>query len=394
MKRLAHSLCASLASLALLLLAGCGGASAPAGSAAAGAAQPSAGQAADKWDEQALLEAAKKEPPLATLNNSGAVTRLAQAFEAKYGLKVNGAKADSIAQTEQVTREVQSGNVKLGVLSIEDGALVQEKLFTQKIADPWVPPDMVNSIPKEWQNPLVQIWDAKVVFYNPEAYSSCPVNNMWDLTDPKWRGKFAWADPLAKPETITWFSWIIGDEYAGKLASAYQQKYGSPLQTTEKNAGYEWIKRLAANQPILTKSDDDASSAIGGANQNDPPVGILSMAKVPEAPPLGLKIAPCKSVIPFLGWAYPRYAALVHGTPSPNAAKLYIHYLMTADGAAPTINDHGGFSGNTDVPPGQPELLGDLKFWQQNLVFLAPPGNTRAWEMRQPLSDFWRLNRK
>src|SRR5439155_10999242 len=124
----------------------------------------------EQYDEQALIEAAKNEPPLAALNNSGIVKTLAENFEKKYGLKVNGNKADSPTQVEQVTREVQSGNVQLGVLSIEDGALVQGLLIPQGIVDNWVPPDMVDTIPTEWQNPMVQLWDAKIVDYNPDVY--------------------------------------------------------------------------------------------------------------------------------------------------------------------------------------------------------------------------------
>jgi iron(III) transport system substrate-binding protein len=270
--------------------------------------------------------------------------------------------------------------------------LVQGQLIPQQTVDNWVPPDMANSIPKEWQNPLVQIWDAKVVAFNPDAYSSCPIANIWDLTDREWQGKVALRDPLGTPELITWFSYLIADDNAARLATAYQERYGKPLETTEKNAGYEFVKRLAANKPILTKSDDDSSSAVGAPGQKAPPVGILSLGKFAEAPDQGLKVAPCKGISPWLGYAYPRYAVIVHNTPSPNAARLYVHYLMTAEGAGPTINQHGGFSANTEVAPGQNEYLGPRDFWEKNLVFLAPGGNERAWQLRQPLSDFWRLS--
>jgi iron(III) transport system substrate-binding protein len=280
------------------------------------------------------------------------------------------------------------------VLSIEDGALVEARLIPQRFVDNWVPPDMLNSIPKEWQNPLVQIWDAKVVAYNPEAYGACPINNIWDLTDPKWRGKVALRDPLDTPEEITWFSWLTTDDNARKLAAAYQQRYGNALQTREKNAGYEFIVRLAANQPIVTKSDNDSASSVGAPGQKEAPVGIMSLGKFSEAPPQGEKLAPCKSIRPWIGYAYPRYAVIVHNTPSPNAAKLYVHYLMTAEGAAPTINQHGGFSANLDVAPGRNEHLGPREFWEKNLIFLTPGGNDRAWQMRERLSDLWRLNRK
>lgn len=384
---------AFIAAMAILVSA-CGGAAEPASTSVPTSSSAATAQAAEKFDEAALLAAAKSEPPLNVLNNSGIVTTLAKDFEKKYGLKVNGTKADSAAQVQQVTREVQSGNVQLGVLSIEDGALVQGQLIPQKIVVNYVPPDMKATIQTEWQNPLVQLWDAKVLGYNPDSYSSCPITNLWELTDPKWKGKNSIRDPLGTPEEITWFSWLVSDEFAPKLAAAYQQKYGSPLQTTEKNAGYEFIKRWAANKPITGKSDDDTAAAVGAPGQKDAPVGVMALGKYGEAPSKGNKLAVCKNVTPFIGYAYPRYAVTVNNTPSPNAAKLYVHFLMTMDGAGPSINDHGGFSANSATAAGQNELVGTRADWQKSLILLNPTGNDRAWQMRQALTDFWRLNRQ
>jgi len=283
--------------------------------------------------------------------------------------------------------------VKLGVLSIEDGATVQQQLIAQGYVENYVPGDMVKSIPKEWQNPLVQYWDANVITYNSEL-ASCPVNNVWDLADPAWRGKVAVKDPLNTPQLISWFSFLVNEPVAGNLAKAYQQKYGSALQTTEKNAGYEFIKRLAANKPILGKSDDDAAAAVGAPGQKAAPVGMMSLGKHGEAPGKGNKLGVCKGIQPFLGFAYPRYAVIVKGTPSPNAARLYVHFLMSVDGVAPSMDDHGGFSANADVRPGKVEFVGNRDYWQQNLTFLDPAFNARAWEARETLSDFWRLNLK
>ncbi len=379
-----------------ILAAACGGGPAPAATSAptTAATVAATAQPVGKFEEAALLAAAKSEPPLSVLNNSGIVTTLAKDFEKKYGLKVNGTKADSAAQVQQVTREVQSGNVQLGVLSIEDGALVQAQLIPQKIVVSYVPPDMVRSIPAEWQTPLVQLWDAKVIGYNPDSYPSCPITNIWDLTDAKWKGKNSIRDPLGTPEEITWFSWLVSDEFAPRLLAAYQAKYGTPLQTTEKNAGYEFIKRWAANKPITGRSDDNTAEAVGAPGQKDAPVGVMALGKFGEAPAKGNRLAVCKNVTPWIGYAYPRYAVIVNNTPSPNAAKLFIRFLMTIDGAGPSINDHGGFSANTDVVPGKNEFVGSREEWQKSLVFLDPSGNDRAWQMRQALSDFWRLNRQ
>src|SRR5438034_5742256 len=145
---------------AAILAAACGGTT-PTTTTTSATASALPAASVEPFDEAKLLAAAKNEPPLVALNNSGIVTTIAQLFEQKYGLKVNGTKADTPTQVQQVTREVQSGNVTLGVLSIEDGALVQAQLIPQKIVTNYVPPDMAKSIAAEWQNPLVQLWDAQ-----------------------------------------------------------------------------------------------------------------------------------------------------------------------------------------------------------------------------------------
>lgn len=383
-----------------ILATACGGTTAPvtpattapaAAVTAAATAAPTA-QPGETFDEAALLAAAKKEPPLVTLNNSGIVTQVTAAFQKKYGLQVKGTKANTPTQVQQVTREVQSGNITLGVLSIEDGATVQAQLLGQGYVINYVPSDLAPNISKEWQNPLVQFFDGNVFTYNSELGGTCPVSNVWDVTDPAWKGKFGWKDPLTTPQLITWMSFLVSDAIPTKLAAAYQQKYGTPLQTTEKNAGYEFIKRLAANKPVLFSADNDLATAVGAPGQKSPPVGIMSLAKFGEAPAAGNKLSVCKGLAPFVGYAYPRYAVIVKGTPSPNAAKLFVHFLLTRDGTGPSIDDHGGVPALSTVTPGKTEFVGSREDWEKNLIFLLPQYNDRAWQLKDALADFWRVN--
>ena len=382
------------ASLVAIVASACGG-GAPTATTNATTAPTTAASAAplEQFDEAGLLAAAKKEPPLVTLNNSGIVTQVAEAFTKKYGLQVKGTKANTPTQVQQVTREVQSGNVTLGVLSIEDGATVQAQLLAQGYVINYVPSDLAPNIAKDWQNPLVQFFDGNVFTYNGEL-SSCPIKNAWDITDPEWKGKFAWKDPLTTPQLLTWMSLMVSDDMPAKLEAAYKTKYGTALATTEKNAGYEFIKRIAANKPILAAADDDAAAAVGAPGQKSPPVGLMSLAKHGEAPGKGQKLAVCKGVTPFWGYAYPRYTVIVKGTPSPNAAKLYVHFILTRDGTGPSIDDHGGIPALSTVTPGKVEFVGTRDDWERNLTFLLPKYNDRAWQLSQPLADFWRVSLK
>ncbi|MDR7428265.1 MAG: substrate-binding domain-containing protein [Armatimonadota bacterium] len=349
---------------------------------------------AQAFDIQRLVEAARREPELVVLSNSGLITQIARKFAEKYSLKAVGIKANSLAQVQRVTREVTSGAVTVGALIIEDGPAVQELLLRKGYVENWVPPDLAAAIPKEWQNPLIAVWSAKVLTYNPSVYRNCPAPSLWDLAEPQWTGKVAFKDPLEAPEMITWFSWLTTPEYAASLRMSYQRRTGRALEIQEKNAGYEFIRRLAANRPILGRSDDDVSAAIGSPGQREAPVGIVSLAKFAQAAEKGESLAACVNAYPFIGWAYPRHIVTVKKAPAPNAARLFVYFVMTGEGARPFIDFYGEFSANLKVPVSDTEgkFLGPRAFWKRYLVFLDPKGNERAWRMREELTDFWRLN--
>lgn len=351
------------------------------------------GWGAPSFDVGTVVEQARREPPLVILSNSGLIVDIAKAFERKYGVGAVGIKADSLAQAQRVIRERSAGRVTVGVLNIEDGAMLEEMLLRQGYVENWVPPQFAGDIPRQWQEPLVAVWSAKVLAYNSSVYRACPVYSLWDLTEERWRGKVVFNDPLLKPEMLTWFSWLTREDYARTLSEAFRRRYGRALEVRERNAGYEFVRRLAANRPIVTRSDDDAAKAIGAPGQKDPPVGILSLAKFAQAPEKGEALGACTGVYPYMGWAYPRHLVIVKGNPSPNAARLFVHFVMSGEGARPFIEFYGEFSTNRRVPASEIEgrFLGPRAYWKRYLVFLEPVGNRRAWEMRQELADFWQL---
>src|SRR6266542_4264556 len=211
-------------------------------------------------DLDALLMQAAQEPPLVVYNNSGVVTDEAASFAARYGVKATGIKANTPEMIEKVSREVEAGNVTPSILQIEDGPGIAGLLQPQGYVVNWLPDTLAPSIRPEWQDPLVLVWHSLLFSYNTEVYpNGCPIKNIWELTDPRWRGKVAYQDPLSKPTFISWFAQLTMNN-ADELAAAYQAYAGQPLQTQEQNASWEFVKRLAANRPILFASDEDASA--------------------------------------------------------------------------------------------------------------------------------------
>ena len=112
-----------------------------------------------------------------------------------------------------------------------------------------------------------------------------------------------------------------------KIAAAYKEHYGKDLKTDEDSATAAWVKALAANGPLLTDADEAAAQAVGAPDQKEPFMGLVSSAKFRNNIDAGAKLGLCTGLKPFAGWMYPSLGLIAKGTDSPNAAKLFIHYL-------------------------------------------------------------------
>ena len=177
-----------------------------------------------------------------------------------------------------VIREAQAGNVQGDVMQISDVAAGAAQLLPEGFATSWVPPDLADRIDPRYQDPLVIANEANVWAYNTQAYDKCPIENIWQLTEPEWKGKVALQDPLGKASYIDWFNQMAthGDD---GVAAAYEARYGKPLETDEATATAAWVAALAANGPLLTDADEAAAQAVGAPDQAAPFVGMMSSAK-------------------------------------------------------------------------------------------------------------------
>ncbi len=348
-----------------------------------------AAKAQEAFNLDALVEAAKKEKPITVYDSTGKIVEMAQNFAKKYGLSAEGSKVKATAQLEMIIREARANNIQGDVSIISDAPAAMAQLIPQGFAESWLPPDLADKIPAEYQAPLTVVNSANVWAYNTELFDKCPVGNIWELTEPKWKGKVAMQDPLGKASYVDWFNQMAkhGDE---KVAAAYKDFYGKDLETGEQSATAAWIKALAANAPLLTDADAAAAEAVGAPGQSEPFMGLISSAKFRDNADKGMKLGLCKELKPWLGWLYPGVGLITRGTDSPNAARLFIHYVMTQEGIAPQAAD-GKMSTNGDVslPTDEPSGIGSA------LDQVLPYSMATAledWDAREDWQDFWRMN--
>ncbi|WP_405107070.1 ABC transporter substrate-binding protein [Micromonospora sp. NBC_01405] len=341
------------------------------------------------FDLDALVAAAKTEGSVLVYDSTGDIKKVAEAFTAKYGIKAEGVKSDTQKTAEKLVREKEAGNVAVDLTLFSDGPLLAGELLPRQVVYTWLPPDLIKDIPETNRNPLLVLSKANVWVYNPKIYpNGCPVKNVWELTEDSWRGKVLLQDPLGKATIVQWLSQSAGHG-AAPLADAYQRHTGKALQTTEKNAGWEWVKKLAKNKPIINSEDENIAAAVAAPQQTEGRIGLVSIAKFRDVEGKGYNMAVCEGLSPWVGFSYSKYVAIATGTKHPNAAKLFVHFVMTQEGIKHEMEE-GGVSGSTAVPPsdGNPKGLTD---WGTQLFAMDPKGLLDDYQNTQPVQDFWRV---
>lgn len=348
--------------------------------------------AEEKFDLDALVAAAKVEAPINIYDSTGKIVEMAENFSKTYGLKATGIKVSASAQLEMIVREGQAKNVQGDVVLITDAPAGLAQLLPGGFVESWLPPDMKDKIPAKFQNPLAITTNASVWAYNTEVYGdTCPVKNLWELTTEKWKGKVAFYDPLSKGTYPDWFN-QTETHYDDAMAEAYKAQFGKDLDGSEDSATSAWVKAFAQNGPLLSDSDDAISEAVGAPGQKEPFFGLLSSAKFRDNADKGFKLGLCKDLGPWPGWTYVKLGLIATGTKSPNTAKLFIHYILTAEGIAPQVKD-GKLPTNPDIglPPDEPSGIGAVL---DKLEQYDASTALEDWDARQDWQDFWRVNYK
>jgi iron(III) transport system substrate-binding protein len=344
---------------------------------------------AEDFDLDALIAAAKQEAPINIYDSTGKIVEMAENFTKAYGVQATGIKVSASDQLELIIREAQAGNVQGDVVLLTDTPAAVAQLLPETFVYSWLPPDMAEKIPEQFRDPLAITTNASVWAYNTEVYDSCPVKNLWDLTKPEWSGKVAFYDPLRKGTYPDWFNQMQAHD-DDTMRAAYKETFGTDLVTDEDSATKAWVKAFAANGPLIADGDDPIAEAVGAPGQKDPFFGLLSSAKFRDNADKGYKLGLCKDLGPWPGWTYTKLALIASGTKSPNAAKLFVHYVLTADGIAPQAVD-GKLPTNVDIalPADEPSGIGDVldKLEQYNASTAL-----EDWDAREEWQDFWRIN--
>jgi len=319
-----------------------------------------------------LYAAAKKEGKVVVYSMSSRIKNVKADFEKKYpGVIVEAYDMRNTEIFEKVEREHTAGIFNADVIFAKDSdGTMSNNFFKTGVVFSYVPKDIGARLDEEFKTPgLATYNEMKVVFYNTEAWQKAPIDSWWDLTRPEWKGKIMTTNPMAAIETIGLFcSFVL---HADEMAAAYKQEFGEAIKLSPgvENAGYEFMKRLAANDLVLTNSDQEVVDAIGAAGQKNPPIGIATSSKVRDKSK-GLKLGIILDLKPRTSTKNPAYLNIVGGAPHVNAAKLLIRFMAgDSDGKSlgfAPFNVEGAWPTRKDMPSYDKSSLGSLNLWSED----------------------------
>jgi len=253
-----------------------------------------------------LLDRAKREGSL-TLYTSLAPTEskpLADAFEKKYGVKVQLWRGQSDEVVQRVVTEAKGHRFAVDVVETngpEMEMIARERLLGE-LQSAYVSDLPANAIPahRTWFPDRMNYF---VVGYNTAKVKRGDIPTTYEgFTDPKWKGRIA-----LEATDAEWMATLI--------------------KTSPGNKGTDIVRKIAALQPSLRKGHVLLASLVAAG---EVPVGLAMYNSNIET--LKRKGAPIDYVPVQPVVARPQGIGVARSAPHPNAAILFAEFVLSPDG--------------------------------------------------------------
>ncbi|HEY3302465.1 MAG TPA: extracellular solute-binding protein [Candidatus Binatia bacterium] len=301
----------------------------------------SMGAGAD-WDS--TLEAAKKEGKVTVISDVTATMRdaLTHEFQKKYGLSVELFGSAGREVPPRVAAERKAGRF-LWDIYIHGSTTALEAMIPMGAFDPLEPALMLPDVkdPRAWRGGAIEFLDPNktvmvmtpfhrgTIFYNTKIVNAKEFKSHKDLLDPKWKGKMMVDDPRrAGPGAATFTFFYLHQD----LGSDFIRALGKQQLTISRDYAQEVDAVGQGRYPVLIGAADFV--AIARARQGVP-IGIVDARQLKE----GTDLSPTNGNL-----------ALFNKAPNPNAAKVYINWLLSKEGQTIFARANGYISARLDVP--------------------------------------------
>jgi len=349
-------------------------------------------------DWAAVEAAAILEGSVCVYSNSSKIAKLVDPWNALYpDIALDCGDTDDIAVKMQAEQE--AGNVVGDVWFQSSGHI----LYGQFVPNQWiwsyvpegvVEPELTAEQPFAVARHSIDVWG-----YNSEVDDACPFTNWWELTESKFTGKVYMEDPMTNVSDMA--KWATVAQHGDEMAAAYQELYGVDWTTdpaaavdpftgeAPANAGWLFIKKLAQNKPGIEPGGDEVDAAyatLGMDPDVEPGVGWTGWDSVENTADGEGAMAPCLDVTPVFGMEKTSYLGVANMAPHPNAAKLFIKFVLSPEGMAPWSK-----IGVYSAQPSMPVPEGALPFDEMHAGTWATDP-VYGWEWAAKVRDFWAIS--
>ena len=310
-------------------------------------------------DWAAIEAAAIAEGSVLVYANTSKVEKAAEAFMEKYpGIAVQAFDLGGDDVLLKVVEEQKAGAFTGDVWFSSGGAELVGNVMPHNYVWRFLPDSTAAVTPEQYTQPLLMSRFGTSIFaYNSELNDTCPITNLWELTNPEWKGKFFIEDPLNDASTLSKLITIA--YHAEDMKAAYVALYGTEpvLDADTPDAGWLWLKRFAQNGPIPEPGGDEVDSAFATPGMTDSYMAITSYSNMPDVLDGNLAFEPCWGLTPKVGIQSQSYVGVINQAPHPNAAKLWVKFITSAEGRDPWAKFGTFFPDSTyEVPEGQKTL--------------------------------------
>jgi iron(III) transport system substrate-binding protein len=310
----------------------------------------------DEQDWAAIEAAAIAEGELLVYANSSKIEKSAAAFMEKYpGIKVQAFDLGGDDVLLKTLEEQKAGAFTGDVWSSSGGAELVGNVLPKGYVWRFMPSPVADLIPEQYTQPLLMARLGTSIFaYNSELNDSCPISNVWELTQPEWKERFFIEDPLNDASTLSKLLTFVG--HPEEMTAAYVALYGEEpvLEEDTPDAGWLWLKKFAQNGPIPQPGGDEVDEAFATPGMTESYMALTSYSNMADVVEGNLAFEPCWGIAPMLGVQSQSYVGIINQAPHPNAAKLWVLWQVSEEGRDPWAKFGTYFTDATyEVPEGQ-----------------------------------------
>jgi len=284
---------------------------------------------------QAVDEAKAKQEGTVTWYTSTPIAiaqKTADLFTQKTGIKVDLFRSGGSQIMRRFQQESGAGRVAADVLTASDQAEITALAKAGAFTD--FKPEHFDKVPASAKDPngayTAQRLNMVTVYYRSDKVAPQDVpKTLQDLTDPKYKDQLVMADPSFSAMQVA----VTG--------------------TIAKNLGWDFYEKLAKNGAMVVQGGQQVSDMVKRGER------LIAVA-ASNSYAADAKIAgfPIEAVYPKDGtFMVPAPTAVVKGGPHPEAAKMFMNFLLS-DEAQQMFPASGGYSSREDIaaPTGSPGL--------------------------------------